>query len=608
MVTTTYDTQGLPATLEGDALYVDGASYNALGQPALLTFGGPGLDLQIKYDYYSDDQRLKKLRIGESDWWGRWGYFAYEYDDVGNVTLIEDRRWVGGTQQLQTQSFGYDALDRLTSASTGGLGAWGTYSHTYAYDALGNITYHGGLDRYYKYSGGKPHAVTHLAYSSQGAGTQMYWYDANGAMIQRIEDGVTYQQSWDPENRLQQVSHSGYTTTLVYDGHGSLVSRTVNGETTVYVAGLYEKNLSTGQEVRYYYLGGQRVAMRRGSEVYYLAGDHLGTTSVVLDDQGQWVAESRHYPYGEERWSSGTLPTDRRFTGQKRIDSAGGIYHMGARFYDSQIGRWTSPDTIIPDFADPQSFNRYSYCLANPLRFVDPSGHDPLDAAWQEEFRTVHGRDPTWEDILIRLFSIAFPEEWSSGTWNALYTSSGQLRQGAIARLFSTIPEGRSWASMPAATEHMAGWYEQDETEAFIRDIGSLFGGLQNRFEQSSGWRAIRAGRAHNVSVFVGRAGLSDELLGDDPTGNIHHWAWALNLGYFRGREIGRIINVGREWDDAGRSKVAIETRPNAVADVWLGNIAVTMGSFMRTWPWNPRSPQEFRTAWHEMPLTVSVQ
>jgi RHS repeat-associated protein len=103
-------------------------------------------------------------------------------------------------------------------------------------------------------------------------------------------------------------------------------------------------------------------------------GDHLGTTSLVLDDQGSKVAESRHYPYGEERWSSGTLPTDYRFTGQ-RSDSGLGLYHMGARFYDPALGRWISADTLVPEPAYPHSLNRYLWVRNNPLKYIDPSGH-----------------------------------------------------------------------------------------------------------------------------------------------------------------------------------------------------------------------------------------
>lgn len=51
------------------------------------------------------------------------------------------------------------------------------------------------------------------------------------------------------------------------------------------------------------------------------------------------------------------------------------MYYYNARYYDPQIGRFISADTIVPYPTDPQSFNRYSYCRNNPLKFTDPSGH-----------------------------------------------------------------------------------------------------------------------------------------------------------------------------------------------------------------------------------------
>ena len=66
--------------------------------------------------------------------------------------------------------------------------------------------------------------------------------------------------------------------------------------------------------------------------------------------------------------------TTKRFTGQYH-EEALGLYFYGARWYDPLIGRFTQADTLIPDPASPQAFNRYAYTLNNPLRYVDPSGH-----------------------------------------------------------------------------------------------------------------------------------------------------------------------------------------------------------------------------------------
>jgi RHS repeat-associated protein len=77
---------------------------------------------------------------------------------------------------------------------------------------------------------------------------------------------------------------------------------------------------------------------------------------------------------GETRLTTGTIFTDKLFTGQREMAGLG-IYHYGARFYSPKLGRFLSPDTIVPGYTNPQAYNRYSYVLNNPLRYIDPSGH-----------------------------------------------------------------------------------------------------------------------------------------------------------------------------------------------------------------------------------------
>jgi len=84
---------------------------------------------------------------------------------------------------------------------------------------------------------------------------------------------------------------------------------------------------------------GPSAAQRRGGVVYYLHGDHLGSTSLVTSDGPTATVASRvlYYPYGETRWITGTLTTEYQYTGQ-RAEHGLGLYDYVARFYDP-IGR-----------------------------------------------------------------------------------------------------------------------------------------------------------------------------------------------------------------------------------------------------------------------------
>ena len=195
-------------------------------------------------------------------------------------------------------------------------------------------------------------------------------------MITRVEGGLTYTQTFDAENRLISVTVSGQTTQFMYDGDGTLVKKiNPDNSRTIYVGTVYEVDKSAAGSVTgtttYYPAGG---AMRVDSTLYYILTDHLGSATTTTDASGNIVSEQRYYPFGETRLSTGSILTDKLYTGQREITGLG-IYHYQARFYSPKLGRFIQPDTIVPGASNPQNLNRYSYGLNNPVNNNDPSGH-----------------------------------------------------------------------------------------------------------------------------------------------------------------------------------------------------------------------------------------
>ena len=132
---------------------------------------------------------------------------------------------------------------------------------------------------------------------------------------------------------------------------------------------------SSESTARYYSIAGQRPAMRNNDgSINYLLGDHLGSVSTVVNASGEIISQSRYLPFGELLWSDGASPTDYTYTGQRSLSDIG-LMDYNARFYDPMLGRFTSPDSIIPDPGSVIGYNRFTYVNNNPVRYSDPSGH-----------------------------------------------------------------------------------------------------------------------------------------------------------------------------------------------------------------------------------------
>jgi len=114
--------------------------------------------------------------------------------------------------------------------------------------------------------------------------------------------------------------------------------------------------------------------MRENGTLYWLLGDHLGSTSITATEDGMLHSEVGEFAsqipfaYGEIRYSTNITPTDYLYTGQ-RMDSYINLYWYGSRWYDPYLNHFTQPDTIIPDPYTVQDWNRYNYTRFNPVTY-----------------------------------------------------------------------------------------------------------------------------------------------------------------------------------------------------------------------------------------------
>ncbi len=343
----TYDAGGNLSQVTGYATYTN---HNALGQAQGVVYGN---GVTTTYQYDSTNNRLSSIITTKTTDPGSLAYInrTYTYDNGGNVKKIKDF-----INNSRTQTFVYDELNRLVQAQS-------TISGTlaYSYNQIGNILSKEGITYAY---GGKPHAV-----SSTSDG-KTYTYDANGNMINDTQRAILY----NYDNMPTYINYNGATTQLVYDGQGNRVKKIAGTTNTAYIGRFYEVVNSGQSYSKYIFAGNTRLALKNASVTRYYHQDHLGSSNVITNASGNNVEEIQYLPYGNAWSDTNATLTTHKFTGQE-LDAETGLYYYGARYYNPQLGRFISADSIVPDPANPQAQNRYSYVINNPLLYTDPTGH-----------------------------------------------------------------------------------------------------------------------------------------------------------------------------------------------------------------------------------------
>ncbi len=372
---TNYDSNGRPtkltSTLGGvTTILVDNVVYDAAGRLTQARYGGGG-GAWVTHNYYpwtgvdgNANGRYRGLASGEVRGEDDIISTAYGYDSYGNPVAYESEQ--GRVRQDNTY-FNYDGQNRLRKG----------FGESFVWQARGAVdskTLTSGttvVTTTYGYDPVHIHAVAKVN------GVDQYSYDLNGSMTARTTAaGAVQTLLWDSHNRLAQVTGGGANERYVYDESGTRIRKTTGAGTattnTDYPFPGYEQT-SSGAVTKHYSFGGVAVAVRSSSGISLLYQDGVQSTVYTTDLSGSVTSARGYYVFGATRKSTGTIHTNRRYTGQR--EDATGLYYYGARYYDPQIGQFISPDTIVPDPARLIDYNRYLYARGNPVKYNDPSGH-----------------------------------------------------------------------------------------------------------------------------------------------------------------------------------------------------------------------------------------
>src|SRR6185369_10710927 len=183
----------------------------------------------------------------------------------------------------------------------------------------------------------------------------------------------------------------------IYDGEGQRV-RKLAGENLRFVYGIggqliAEFSGSTGSLLKEYLYGASGLLATieptavNSNGTRYTTPDHLGSPRVVTNSGATVISRHDYMPFGEELGSgAGGRTTGMGFPGtsdgirqeftSKERDVETGLDYFGARYYASVQGRLTSADSYAGRLVNPQTLNLYSYVRNNPLKYVDPTGHE----------------------------------------------------------------------------------------------------------------------------------------------------------------------------------------------------------------------------------------
>lgn len=395
-------------------------------------------------------------------------YTSLTYDLRGNITGRTLR--YGPRHTLHTASYSYDPYTgNMTARATPSI------SEQFSYDGLNRLTSDGVRDFSYDNLGNlteKDGAGT-ISYDTQHPYAAVGLLPETGFSPMR-DQTVVFNAMQLPDT----ISEAGLMAVFTYRGDESRAAMTITRNDTLYRFVNYYDELTVcgrmgdGQLLTksVLWIGGTAynapAAMVRdyGSSVWrlcHVARDPLGSVTHVLDSVGGIIQELSYDAWGRLRdpvtgavYAAGSEPEPyllwRGFTGHEHLPEFG-LVNMNARLYDPAVGRFLSPDPAVQLPDNTQGYNRYSYCLNNPLRYNDENGEFFLGLFFGFFRGLFKGENPfksAWKTAVneVKIFFGLFKADWSrgfgKGLWQIFSRLTFELPQTAIGYAFSV---SRNW-------------------------------------------------------------------------------------------------------------------------------------------------------------------
>lgn len=388
VVSYTNDSAGRLSTLSSAATsYAPAASVAGIGYAShnglkTETYGN-GLIHAITYNNRLQPNQIK---LGTSGAPTSIMGLVYNYGTTNNNGNVQSISYSSGGLSY-TQTFGYDAVNRLTTSQENSGSSW---SETNGYDRYGN--------RWINLGGGNQS----LYFNASNNRITGWSYDNAGNLL---NDGF-HSYTFDGENKISKVDG---VSAYLYDGEGQRVRKLV-GENTRFIYGIggqlvAEFDGATGNLKKEYVYGGASLitiepTALNSNGTQYTTSDTLGSPRVITKAGGIVASRHDYRPFGTELGAgvggrtigmgfSNSGDTNRKkFTGYER-DNETGLDYAQARYYNSFAGRFTSADPLMASArpSAPQTWNRYSYGLNNPLKYIDPSELNADDIGTAEDQR-----------------------------------------------------------------------------------------------------------------------------------------------------------------------------------------------------------------------------